>query len=161
MTWCRVSIRREMMTGITRLGTKDREEIDRIENICFPEYDSKEETWMDLLEEERTFAFAIKEKTFIKAYISIYNWKGEHDYIKIMSICTHPDHRNKGYGKKLMQYVIDEMLKDDMHVFKGETRASNTNMQKMFTDFGYGLVESVEGYYDQPDETAYKYVLEI
>lgn len=41
---------------------------------------------------------------------------------KIMSIGNHPDHRNKEYTYMLMQYIIGEMLKVDMHIFKGETR---------------------------------------
>lgn len=38
----------------------------------------------------------------IKASISIYNWKGENDYIKIMDIGAYLDYRNKGYADMLM-----------------------------------------------------------
>lgn len=49
-----------------------------------------------------------------------------------------------------MQYVIGQMLKSDMHIFKGETRESNFKMQKVFEDFGYKIISEVEGYYDIP-----------
>ena len=78
-----------------------------------------------------------------------------------MTIGTHPDHRNKGYAHMLMQYTIDEMLKDNMRIFKAETRESNVKMQKIFEDFGYKIICKVEGYYDNPKETAYKYSLKI
>lgn len=80
---------------------------------------------------------------------------------KIMNIGTHPDHRNKEYAHMLMQYIIGEMLKVDMHIFKGETRESNIKMQKVFKDFGYKITIKVEEYYDKPIETAYKYPLKI
>lgn len=148
------------MENIVRLTLKDLDDIYEFEKICFPNDYTKLDVWIELLEDERTFVFAFKENNIIKANISIYNWKGENNYIKIMSIGTHPDYRNKGYAHMLMQYIIDEMLKDDMHIFKGETRESNIKMQKVFEDFGYKLTKKEEEYYDNPIETAYKYTLE-
>lgn len=149
------------MDSIVRLSLEDLEEFLEVEKIYFPEDNIKREDWVELLGDERTFAYAIKENEVIKASIAIYNWKGENNYIKIMTIGTHPEHRKKGYAHTLMQYVIDEMLKDDMHIFKGETRKSNFKMQKVFEDFGYKISSEVEAYYDNPTETAYKYSLEI
>ena len=149
------------MDNIVRLMIKDLEDFLESITICFPDDYIKREDWIELLEDKKTFVFAIKENNIIKAYIAIYNWKGENDYIKIMSIGTHPDHRNKGCSHLLMQYIIDEMLKDDMHIFKGETRESNVKMQKVFKDFGYKIINKVEKYYDNPIETAYRYSLEI
>ncbi len=149
------------MENIVRLTIKDLEDFLKSLTICFPDDYEKREDWIELLEDERTFVFAIKENNIIKAHIAIYNWKGENDYIKIMSIGTHPDYRNKGYAHMLMQYIIDEMLKDDMHIFKAETRESNIKMQKVFKYFGYKIISKVEEYYDNPIEAAYKYSLEI
>ncbi len=150
-----------VMEDIVRLTLKDLDDIYEFDKICFPNDYTKREYWIELLEDERTIVFALKENNTIKADISIYNWKGENNYIKIMTIGTHPDHRNKGYSHILMQYIIDEMLKDDMHIFKGETRESNIKMQKVFEEFGYKITNKVEEYYDNPVETAYKYSLEI
>ncbi|MBU5440328.1 hypothetical protein KQI42_20235 [Tissierella sp. MSJ-40] len=61
----------------------------------------------------------------------------------------------------LMQYIIDEMLKVGMYIFKGETRGSNIKMQKVFKDFRYRTTIKVEEYYDKPIEITYKYSLEI
>lgn len=78
-----------------------------------------------------------------------------------MCLATHADHRSKGYAHMLMQYIIDEMLKEDMHIFKAETRKSNLKMQKIFDQFAYKLTSQVEDYFKSPVETAYKYTLEI
>ena len=149
------------MEDIVRLTIKDLDDVLKSLKTSFPEDDIKREDWTELLEDKKTFVFAIKENNIIKAYIAIYNWKGEHDYIKIMSIATHPDYRKKGYAHMLMQYIIDEMLKDDMHIFKAETRESNVKMQKVFEDFGYKNIKKVEGCFDNPIEAGYKYSLEI
>ena len=149
------------MENIVRLTIKDLDGIDTLEKVCFPEDFIKRKDWIEFLEDEKTFVFAIKENNIIKAYIAIYNWKGENDYIKIMTIATHPDHRNKGYGHRIMQHTIDEMLKDDMRIFKAETRESNVKMQKIFEDFGYEMVSKVEDCFDNPVESSYKYSLEI
>ena len=145
------------MKDIVRLTIKDIDEIYKFETNCFPNEYTEMKVWIELLEDERTLVFAIKENDVIIADISIYNWKGEDNYIKIMCIGTHPDHRNN----MLMQYIIDEMLKDDMHIFKGETRKSNTKMQKVFEEYGYKITSKVEEYFDNPNETAYKYSLDI
>jgi ribosomal-protein-alanine N-acetyltransferase len=48
-----------------------------------------------------------------------------------------------------------------MYIFKAETRESNIKMQNVFNRLGYELAQRVEGYYDNPKETAYKYVLKM
>ena len=149
------------MEDIVRMTLKDLDDFLKSLTICFPDDNIKREDWIELLKDEKTFVYAIKENEVIKANIAIYNWKGENDYIKIMTIGTHPNYRNRGYAHLLMQYVIDEMREDNMHIFKGETRESNLKMQKVFEDFGYKIINKVEEYYDNPIETAYKYSLEI
>lgn len=149
------------MEEIVRLTIKDLEDFIEMQEICFPGEDTKLEDWIELLEDPRTFVYSIKENDVIKANIAIYNWKGENNYIKIMTIGTHPDYRKQGYAHILMQYIIDEMLKDEMHIFKAETRESNLKMQKVFEDFGYKIIDKVEGCYDNPTEAGYKYSLEI
>ncbi|HOK62814.1 MAG TPA: GNAT family N-acetyltransferase [Soehngenia sp.] len=149
------------MKDIVRLSLEDLDCFLESLRIYFPEDDIDREIWKELFEDKRTFAYAIKENEVIKSCIAIYNWKGENDYIKIMTIGTDPEFRNKGYAHILMQHIIDESLKDDMHLFKAETRESNIKMQKVFEDFGYKIISKVEGYFENPVEIAYKYSLEV
>ncbi len=149
------------MKDIVRLNLEDLDCFLEALKIYFPEDNIDREIWKELFEDERTFVYAVKENDKLKACIAIYNWKGENDYIKIMTIGTHPDHRNNGYAHLLMQHIIDESIKDDMHIFKAETRESNIKMQRVFEDFGYKIISKVEGYFENPVETAYKYSLEV
>ncbi len=149
------------MKEILELSISDIDDIYNFEKLCFPDEYTSMKIWTELLEDERTSVFSIKEKNEIVAFISIYNWKGENNYIKIMCIATHVSHRNKGYANTLMKFVIDQMLKDNMYIFKAETRVSNIKMQKVFSNFAYENVETVDNYYDSPAEAAYKYSLAI
>ena len=97
----------------------------------------------------------------IKKSLTIRIRKGEKDYIKIMNIAVHEDYRNQGLARRMLNYVSEEMRKLDMRRFCGETRASNKAMQRTFEICGYRLSTIEAGYYDNPAESAYKYVLEI
>lgn len=148
------------MDQIVKLELKDLNQFLKAENNCFSDDDINREIWVELLEDKRTIVYAIKENDIIKAHLAIYNWKDEKDYIKIMTIGSQSEHRNKGYAHKLMQHAIDEMMKENMFLFKGETRASNYKMQKLFENFGYKIT-SKDDFYDKPREPAYKYSLEV
>ena len=45
--------------------------------------------------------------------------------------------------------------------FRGETRASNLPMQRLFEKMGYRLDRVEENYYHNPEESAYKYLLQF
>lgn len=149
------------MNEIIKLTLKNLEEIFAFDQVCFPlEYNSRE-TWIELIEDPGTLVFSIKDSGNIAALISIYNWKGQDDYIKIMTIATHPDQRGKGHAHRLMQYIINEMLKEDMRKFRAETRESNLKMQKVFEDFGYKNIDKVDNCYENPAEAGFKYALDL
>lgn len=61
----------------------------------------------------------------------------------------------------MLSHVSATMGLLEMRRFCGETRASNKAMQKTFESCGYVLSTIEEGYYDNPTESAYKYILEI
>jgi ribosomal protein S18 acetylase RimI-like enzyme len=53
------------------------------------------------------------------------------------------------------------MKKDGMYRFCGETRSTNTAMQKTFEKCGYKLDRIEENYFTNPVESAWKYVLQL
>lgn len=149
------------MTSIKRLNVESIKPIIAFDKFCFPTDFWKEEDWKDLLEDERAIYYALLDDDKIVGDVFIYNWKGENDYVKIMNLAVHPDYRMQGYAHKLLNHVTEEMKKLEMGRFCGETRASNKAMQKVFEDCGYKLNKVEEGYFDNPSESAYKYVLKV
>ncbi|MBQ7873670.1 MAG: GNAT family N-acetyltransferase [Oscillospiraceae bacterium] len=148
------------MIEIKKLATEQKDEIMAFDKLCFPADFWKREDWEDLLSDDRAVYYALLDEDKIIGDVFIYNWKGEKDYIKIMNIAIHPKHRGKGLAHRLLYHVTSEMEKIGMQKFCGETRASNKAMQKVFEDCGYFLNKIEENYYDNPRESAYKYVLQ-
>ena len=93
--------------------------------------------------------------------VFICNWLGEEDYVKIMNVSVHPDYRNQGIACRLLNRVTEDMTKLGMYRFCGETRSTNAAMQKAFESCGYKLNRIEEHYFQDPDESAFKYVLSI
>lgn len=149
------------MVTMKILGFESLEPIMVFDKLCFPTDYWKEEDWKDLLKDERSIYYAWMDGDKIVGDVFIYNWKGEKDYVKLMNVAIHPDYRKQGLASKMLNHVKEEMEKLDMKRFLGETRATNFAMQKVFEDCGYYLNRVEENYYHHPEESAYKYVLEL
>lgn len=148
------------MLELKILGTENIEKIMEFDKLCFPTDFWKECDWKELLEDEKAVYYAFMDGDKIAGDVFIYNWKGEYDYVKIMNVAVHPDYRGKNLAQKLLNHVTAEMNKIEMYRFCGETRATNIAMQKTFERCGYKLNKIEENYYQNPDESAYKYVLQ-
>lgn len=148
------------MIEIKQLHAERISQIMAFDKRCFPTDYWKEADWKDLLEDNRAIYYALLDGEKIIGDVFIYNWKGEKDYIKIMNLAVHADYRKQGFAHTLLNHVSTEMGKLGMRRFCGETRASNTAMQRVFEDCGYALSTIEDGYYDNPSESAYKYVLQ-
>ena len=150
------------MHTIRILGAESAESIIAFNRLCFSEADRwKEEDWHKLLEEERAVYYAMTDGDRLIGDVFIYNWQGEHDYVKIMNVAVHPEYRNRGIAVRLMNHVTEEMKSIGMFRFCGETRSANKAMQKVFEDCGYQLNRIEEGYFHNPEDSAWKYVLRL
>ena len=143
------------------LGSESEAELIGFNKLCFPTDFWKEEDWSELLSDPRAVYYAALDGEELVGNVFIYNWQGEHDYVKIMNLSVRADHRDSGLAHRLLHHVTAEMKKLGMKRFCGETRALNLAMQKVFEDCGYRLNKIEEGYYENPPESAYKYVLEL
>lgn len=143
------------------LGMEYLQQIMTFDRLCFPTDYWKEDDWVDLLGDDRAIYFALVESGKIVGDVFIYNWCGEKDYVKIMNLAIHPEYRNQGLAKRLLKHVTAEFASSEINRFCGETRASNTGMQKAFESCGYQLHTVEEGYYSAPTESAFKYVLQL
>lgn len=145
---------------IVILGSESEAELIEFNKLCFPTDFWKKEDWHELLSDPRAVYYALLDGDELIGNVFIYNWQGEHDYVKIMNLSVRSDRRGNGLAHKLLDHVTAEMNKLGMKRFCGETRATNFAMQKVFEDCGYRLNRIEEGAFDNPPESAYKYVLE-
>ncbi len=129
--------------------------------LCFPTDAWKDEDWEDLLSDPRAVYYALLDGERIVGNVFIYNWQGENDYVKIMNLAVHPDHRGRGYAHLLLNHVTQELSALGMKRFCAETRASNKAMQKVFADCGYRFRKEEDVGFAHPKENGYKYILEL
>ena len=150
------------MYTIKELGIESIDAILSLEKLCFPVPDRwKEEDWRRLLERDRDTYYAMTDGDRLIGDVFIYNWKGEYAYVHIMNVSGHPDYRKQGVASRLLNRVTEDMKNDGMYRFCGETRSTNTAMQKAFESCGYKLDRVEEGYFHDPEEPAWKYILNV
>lgn len=146
---------------IVILGHEKATQLIEFNKLCFPLDSWKDEDWHDLLCDPRAIYFAMLSGEKLIGNVFVYNWQGEDNYVKIMNLSVHPDHRGRGLAHTLLNHVTAEMQKIGLTRFCGETRATNFAMQRVFEECGYRLNKIEDGYFDAPSESAYKYVLEL
>ena len=150
------------MYTIKKLGIESLDAILALEESCFPVPDRwKPADWKELLDDNRAVYYAMTDADKLIGDVFIYNWKGEYDYVKIMNVAVHPDYRQQDVATRLLNRVTEDMKTDGMYRFRGETRSTNTAMQKAFESCGYKLDRVEEGYFHDPEEPAWKYLLSL
>lgn len=145
---------------LKKLNQEGQPEILAFHRLCFSPADCwSEEDWTELLADERALYYALLENGRIVGNIFLYNWQGERDFLKIMNLGIHPDHRGRGLACRLLQKAAEELKASGLERCCGETRESNHAMRRAFERCGYRLNKTEENYYENPTESACKYVL--
>lgn len=147
---------------IVKFDLKYKNELLDLDKECFGVNHWDNELWEEILGDlEHNIIYLVKQNNKLIAYLAIFNWGKEKNYVKITNIGTKNGFRGQKLAHTLFKIMIHEMKKDGMRDFRGETRVTNYPMQKVFSDFGFRNVETFKGYYDNPIEDAFRYHLNI
>ncbi|MDH8679933.1 GNAT family N-acetyltransferase [Fusibacter bizertensis] len=139
---------------------KDRNELLELDKECFGVDQWDNELWQEIFDDfEHNFIYLVKQKNELIAFLTIFNWGKEKNYVKITNIGTKSSYRGQRIAHKLFETMISEMKKEGIRDFRGETRVSNYPMQKVFSDFDFTNVETYKDYYDNPTEDALRFQL--
>lgn len=76
------------------------------------------------------------------------------DEAHIATIAVHPDFRQRGIAKTLLQAGMQTAYAEGARIYHLEVRAGNLAAQKMYTDFGYEVVGRRAKYYKDNNEDA-------
>lgn len=134
---------------IRRCSVKDISEIYEIERLSFID-SMKRETMEKDLERESYFCYALWEE---KA-VSFISYEKVFDEGQIISVATHPDFRERGFGKKLFGHVKKLAVADEIKIFTLEVRSDNTPAIALYKKMGFKEVGRRKGYYKNPDSDA-------
>ena len=129
-----------------RMCDKDRvSEICEIERSSFPDplsYDALKK----MAESGRAFIFAA-EKGEIIGYVICEKVLDEG---QITRVAVREKYRNKGFGKRILDFAVFEAKKNGMDFFTLEVRADNAAAIRLYEKCGFERVGLRRGYYDNP-----------
>ncbi len=74
---------------------------------------------------------------------------------QITTIAISNDYQNKGYGKVLMNHLINIAIKKECELLSLEVRFSNMNAIKLYTGYGFEIINIRKNYYQDNNEDAY------
>jgi len=77
-----------------------------------------------------------------------------YDEIHLNNIALKKDSRNKGLGKKMMDYIIKYGSENYFTRITLEVRESNTEALNLYYKYGFELISRRKGYYSSPKEDA-------
>ena len=76
------------------------------------------------------------------------------DETDMMNIAVHPDYRNQGVAKNLIQTLMDTLSGQGSHSLMLEVRQSNEPAKNLYASLGFETVGIRKNYYRNPKENA-------
>lgn len=71
------------------------------------------------------------------------------DESELLNICVHPQHRQLGVGKRLMQFYIGFCSKKKIKTFYLEVNVSNRSAVNLYQSFSYKLLGIRKSFYER------------
>lgn len=76
------------------------------------------------------------------------------DEAHVCNVAVHPDHRGRGYGRKIFGALVETAQKNSMSLMELEVRRSNLIAQNLYHSFGFIDVGYRKRYYEDNKEDA-------
>ena len=133
---------------IRRLSTEDISNICSLQNKFFPDGWSK-----SMLESAFSlgtfYGYGVFENSTLIAFIT---YTVGLDSVDIEDVLTHPDHRCKGFAKKLVSLVVDDVTAKGINKILLEVRSSNENAKNLYLGFGFKQISVRKKYYSDDED---------
>ena len=69
------------------------------------------------------------------------------DEAHLLNICVRPDMQGQGYGRRILEHIIDHSKSRAAALLVLEVRRSNQRAQNLYTQFGFNEMTIRRGYY--------------
>ena len=125
-------------------------QIAELEKCCFNDPWSENSISSELNNRLSCWLVALESDVVI-GYVGSQTVLGETD---MMNIAVHPDYRNQGVAKKLIQNLMDTISEQGSHSLMLEVRQSNEPAKNLYLSLGFETVGIRKNYYRNPRENA-------
>jgi len=121
-----------LIVQVKKLSHKEFSEIEKLVSICFNEDIGSLTIGVN---PKCSTHYYIMVENKIVSYLELYR-------SRIFNLCTHPDFRNRGYAKQLIQHVIENSKLQDLYLYCGK---DNIVAKNLYSSFGFqNLIEYKE-----------------
>ncbi len=69
------------------------------------------------------------------------------DEAHLLNICVRPDMQGQGYGRRILEHIIDHAMSKSATLLVLEVRQSNQRAQSLYEQFGFNEMTVRRGYY--------------
>ena len=135
---------------ITNMTSAHVAQIAELEKCCFNDPWSENSISSELNNRLSRWLVAL-ERDVVIGYVGSQTVLGETD---MMNIAVHPDYRNQGVAKKLIQNLMDTISEQGSHSLMLEVRQSNEPAKNLYASLGFETVGIRKNYYRNPKENA-------
>jgi ribosomal-protein-alanine N-acetyltransferase len=131
---------------IQKMGIKDLDEVLKVAASSLPSWSKN--MFIEEMRNPISYCFIIKMKRISKYHmVGFICFRNIVDESELLNICVHPQYRQLGIGKKLMQFYIDFCIKMEIKTFYLEVNASNQLAVHLYQLFSYQSVGMREKFY--------------
>lgn len=140
------------MTGIRRASLADLEVIAKMESELFAgEAWSKQMVADELTAEYRAYFALADDHNQVIGYAGLFAPGAEGD---VQTIAVHPNHQGEGYGRQLLNALIDEARLRGVKELFLEVRADNEIAQHLYASLGFEGIGERPNYYQPGNVSA-------
>lgn len=135
------------MLVFNKLKHDDIIEIEKIEKISFSKPWTREMFEKELLFDKSWF-FCVKKENIIVGYGCFRSLGSDAD---IITLCVHPDHRHKGYGREILDFLCLKAAEEGVKRIMLEVRKNNCSAQSLYLSHGFVSLGTRSRYYGDED----------
>lgn len=146
------------MIGFKDMALEDLDRVYEIEKASFPKPWSIETLAKELTENPHAKYRLLVDDGEILGYYGVWIVLDE---VHLVSLAIAPEHRSKGYGKLLMEDLIEQAKIHQAAIIGLEVRVSNEAAINLYRAYGFEVGAIRESYYEDEGEDAYVMVLEL
>jgi len=153
--------RRRARVRLRRMTSRDLKQVDAIEQVCFGADAWPRHAFRELLQafrQARPTRGGLwvaedpgRREVLGYAGIEVSALWGEAD---IINIAVAQDHRRRGVGRMLMEWIIRRCRRSGIEILWLRVRASNRSARRFYRVMGFEERGRFTGYYQDPDEPA-------
>ena len=81
--------------------------------------------------------------------------------VHLLNVAVAPMHRRKGYGKLLVEYLIELAISERKHLITLEVRRGNEAARQLYQSYRFQLIGVRKNYYESEEEDALVMTLDL